>query len=212
MAIIICIGSQKGGVGKSTLTLALAGCLMQYGSRVLILDADKQHTVLRWYNSSIETQKRFSVMDVTGDFARILDKSKKDYDYILIDCPGKDSFELGIALPKADILLSPVRASSVDLITNGYIVDLYVKAKSFNPNIKGYFVLNAVSTSIFSNESKHTVKKLQQYKELMICKSFVCDRKVHRDAFELGCTVFDLDNIKAKKEIKNILMEILNDK
>lgn len=44
--MIIVLGSQKGGVGKSTLAVSIAAYLMAQGKRVLIVDADDQKSVL----------------------------------------------------------------------------------------------------------------------------------------------------------------------
>lgn len=44
--MIIVLGSQKGGVGKSTLAVSIAAYLMSLGNRVIIVDADDQKSVL----------------------------------------------------------------------------------------------------------------------------------------------------------------------
>ncbi len=45
--MIIVLGSQKGGVGKSTLAVSIAAYLMSLGNRVMIIvDADDQKSVL----------------------------------------------------------------------------------------------------------------------------------------------------------------------
>ena len=52
--MIIVLGSQKGGVGKSTLAVSIAAYLMSLGNRVIIVDADDQKSVLTWYNNRPE--------------------------------------------------------------------------------------------------------------------------------------------------------------
>ncbi|WP_284142674.1 ParA family protein [Escherichia coli] len=44
--MIIVLGSQKGGVGKSTLAVSIAAYLMSLGNRVIIVDADVQMAIL----------------------------------------------------------------------------------------------------------------------------------------------------------------------
>ena len=46
---VVAIVNQKGGVGKTTLSANLASALADTG-RVLLLDADPQHSALGWAN------------------------------------------------------------------------------------------------------------------------------------------------------------------
>ena len=47
-ARIITVANQKGGAGKTTLTMSLAGALASSGNKVLVVDADPQGTALQW--------------------------------------------------------------------------------------------------------------------------------------------------------------------
>ncbi|MCA0187815.1 MAG: ParA family protein, partial [Proteobacteria bacterium] len=51
---VIALLSQKGGAGKSTMTMQLAGGLARMGRRVAVLDLDAQQTALRWAGSAPE--------------------------------------------------------------------------------------------------------------------------------------------------------------
>ena len=48
MTTIISALSQKGGAGKTTMTINLAACLVERGQRVLVADADPQRSATRW--------------------------------------------------------------------------------------------------------------------------------------------------------------------
>ena len=45
---MIVVASPKGGVGKTTLALTIAGLLIAAGQRVAVLDADPQGSCLAW--------------------------------------------------------------------------------------------------------------------------------------------------------------------
>ena len=57
-AKIIAAVNQKGGSGKTTLSMQLAGALARRGHEVLIVDADPQGTATRWA-ASAEDEKPF---------------------------------------------------------------------------------------------------------------------------------------------------------
>ena len=51
-AKIITVANQKGGSGKTTVSMQLAGTLARRGYRVLVVDADPQATATRWAASA----------------------------------------------------------------------------------------------------------------------------------------------------------------
>ena len=70
--MIIVLGSQKGGVGKSTLAVSIAAYLMALGKRVLIVDADDQKSVLTWYNNRPENLPHMPVTGASGNIKAMI--------------------------------------------------------------------------------------------------------------------------------------------
>lgn len=116
-ARVIAVVNQKGGAGKSTVAMLLAGSLAEAGRRVLVADADPQNTALRWSQAGDGFPAR--VEDVSGEEGKLhkhLKKRLDEYDYIVIDTPpAATAPSTASALRIAQLALVPVIPSPPDL-------------------------------------------------------------------------------------------------
>lgn len=126
---VITIAQQKGGAGKTTLTLHLATTLHKQGHKVICLDIDPQESLSQWYRRRLQRKsedlispevKTVSGWRVTSEISRY----KNDYDYILIDTPPNLDTETRIAIRNADIVLTPVQPSPLDLWSTEAVLKL----------------------------------------------------------------------------------------
>ncbi len=116
-ARIIAVVNQKGGAGKSTLAMLLAGSLADEGRRVLVADADPQNTSLRWAQGGEGFPA--DVIDLSGEEGKLhkyLKKRLDDYNYIVIDTPPAATAPVtASALRIAHLALVPVIPSPPDM-------------------------------------------------------------------------------------------------
>lgn len=207
--MIIVIGSQKGGVGKSTLAVNVGGYLLEKGHSVMIVDADDQQSVMSWYNDRDESRQRLPVVSASGNIKNTLYELNKHYDYVIADTAGRDSQELRSGLLAADIFITPIRPSQMDLGTVSHISNVFNTALDYNENAKGYVLLNMCPTNIFVDEAHQAAELLKEYPTLSLVDSRVCDRKIYRDTWGDSVTVQESENAKAKDEIKNLVEEVI---
>lgn len=207
--MIIVLGSQKGGVGKSTLAVSIAACLLSLGKSVLIVDADDQKSVLTWYNNRPENLPHIPVTGATGSIKAMLKEHAKSYDYVIADCAGRDSAEMRSGLMAADVFISPLRPSQMDLDVVPHTCSVFTDAKDFNESVRGYLVLNMTPTNMFVNEGNQAAEVLKDFPQMGLANSRICDRKAHRDAWAESMTIFETDNTKAQEEVSNLVREII---
>ena len=137
MAHIIVVGNEKGGAGKSTVSMHLASALARLGHKVSALDLDLRQRTLGRY---IENRRAFDASAGLGlpspdyhELPEIDPDSLKagenlydhrlsaavaalepDCDFILIDCPGSHTRLSQVAHSLADTLVTPLNDSFVD--------------------------------------------------------------------------------------------------
>jgi len=210
--MILMIGSQKGGCGKSTMTVNLCAQLVQQQYDVVLVDADRQSTASNWIMDRSDNKTNPSIVHCVQKYenigATLVDLDKR-YQYIVVDAAGRDSRELRTGMIVADILIIPFRPSQPDLDTLEKMQEIIIQAKDINPKLKVYGLLTMAPTNPVINEKNEAIDYLTDYPEIKLLKTTIYDRKIYRDAMTEGLGVIEMQNKKAKKEIENLIEEIL---
>jgi chromosome partitioning protein len=107
--------TQKGGVGKSTLTSSTAVAARQAGERVSILDLDSLQSLVKWSRAreSPDVPVEYVSPDKLGKALR--DLRNKNFSLAIIDSPGADSECSEQAIRAADLCVIPARPNAIDL-------------------------------------------------------------------------------------------------
>jgi chromosome partitioning protein len=137
-AHVIVVGNEKGGAGKSTISIHLAVALLKAGYKVACIDLDtRQQTLTRFFenrrswaaNASwpIELPRHCAMArgdstDVRANeahefalFAEAIGAVEHDYEFVIIDTPASDSYLMRLAHSLADTLISPLNDSFIDI-------------------------------------------------------------------------------------------------
>ena len=213
-ARIIAVCNQKGGSGKTTVSMQLAGALARRKNKVLVVDADPQGTATRWA-ASADDMNPFpaSVVGLSAACEKVHREVKKfvgDYDYILIDCPpAADSPVPQSALLIADLALVPIIPSPLDLWASVGIRKVIENVSDINESLTARLVVNQCQPK--TNLAKEALEVLPEF-GIPVCKNYLRQRTAYRQSAVFGQTVQDFGS-KAKDailEIEALTKEVLS--
>ncbi len=143
--MIVALLNQKGGVGKTTLALNLAGRWAAQRRRVVLVDADPQASALDWAQARAHAglPRAFGVVGLPRDtLHREVPDLARGVDHLVIDGPPRVAALMRSALLAADLVLAPVQPSPLDGWASEEMLRLIEEALVYRPGLRARFVLN----------------------------------------------------------------------
>jgi len=209
--MIITVGNQKGGCGKTTLAVNLA-CQFAKEGKTLLIDADTQQSSMLFREARPEDATRFSAV---ANHTATIHEDIKDFSHetIIIDAGGRDNKPFRSAVIASDLLLIPVTPSPVDLWSAEDTFKLFQEIK-MSKDIQGVIVLNMVQTGVSITDDVLDI--LNEYSEkygLKVMDSKIFFRIAFKESFGEGLSVTEKPGEKFKKasdEITNLFNEVKN--
>jgi chromosome partitioning protein len=122
---IIALASQKGGVGKTTLTAHLAVIAERKGDGpVVLIDTDPQGSLSAWWNARETEIPALAATSLASLQAKLSSLEKAGFQYVFIDTPPAITESISQVITLADFVLIPTRPSPHDLRAIGRTVEL----------------------------------------------------------------------------------------
>lgn len=161
MTKVICIGSQKGGIGKSTLTMLVATYMHAAGNKIFLVDADyPQHSTEKVRTTEVTSiendpvvkaafeEKGLAMYELSTstipDASGLLPVLKEQgiFDYIFIDLPGTLNVDgiaqLGLSI---DYFITPMEMDPISFSSGCETIEFY---HSLNPSLPIFMLWNKV--------------------------------------------------------------------
>lgn len=195
---IIAVISQKGGAGKTTMSVHVAVAAAQAGENVVIIDLDPQTNAASW--GDLRDAEAPAVLAVPpGRLSQALQAAKEEgITLAVIDTAAKSENPALEAAKTADVVLIPCRRSFFDVDAMSWTANLLKLAGK-----PGYVVLNALkpgSTKIQGD----VVKAIEAY-GLTAAPVVMHDRGAYVNAIPAGQAAQELEpEGVAAKEINNL--------
>lgn len=224
--MIILVGGEKGGTGKSTVATNIATMRTKKARDTLLFDIDPQKTSTFWASRRDEN----SIQPRVASFQKILDNRVLNpgivirnelkaliskYDDIIVDAGGAASEVLRAAMTMADVLILPLMPSSFDVWTLGTVNNLIQEAKHTNPKLIAKVVYNKVAPhpQTAKAEIDESNDILSDYEHIQQFKTTLVYRVAIRRSQSKGQAIIEykpLDD-KAIEEINSLYKEVFND-
>lgn len=259
-AKIVVIGNEKGGAGKTTVSIHFIIYLLKIGFKVAIIDLDlRQKTLTRYIQNRINYSKQINKYIATPEvlnfkidnhldsnqknqidqqnFEFLLTNSLENFDYIVIDTPGSSTFLSDLAHSYADLIITPLNDSfldldviaQVDLEIENIRPSIYseniwrqkiVRAKRNKGEIRWVVLRNRLSSIDAINKRKMSfaLEKISKKLGFKLLEGFT-ERVIFKELFLQGLTLFDLDDeisdikltyshLAAKQELRSFLQSL----
>lgn len=207
--MIVALLNQKGGVGKTTLAVHLAGEWAHRGCRVTLIDADPQGSSLDWsqQRSREGLPRLFGTVGLARDtLHREAPDLAQDAHHIVIDGPPRVAGLMRSALLAADLVLIPVQPSPLDGWASAEMLALVTEARIYRPDLAARFVLNRCGArTVLARETAETLAD----NDPPVLRSTVGQRIAFAAAAQSGQLARELDeDSPAAREIAALVDEI----
>ncbi len=255
---IIVFGNEKGGTGKSTLAMHVVASILKDGYKVGVIDVDaRQGTLSRYIENRVRTHEKRPNIPLPESCAvfrstqKLLENAEQeeeenfmnamhnlsDCDYVVVDTPGNDNHLSRFAHSYADILITPINESFIDLdllvrineslamselrpSTYAEMVWEQKKHKAMRnkQSIDWIVLVNRMGNVVSKNrqELERVLNALSKRIGFRLVSGFK-ERVIFRELFISGLTLIDdvgsvsgtsLSHIAAKRELSNLMKAI----
>ena len=205
---IITIAHQKGGTGKSTISLNLAVELSKkYDLEVIDLDYQKSLTIFN------ETRKEknlepLNIVNITTQ-KELINYLKTTNKMVLIDSGGFDSDLNRLSILGANLVITPVSSNLIEIYGLEVFKNILKEMKEVEPSIKSNILLNNIDPKAIKSisEMKQYIENNNEYFNLL--DSIIRRRSDFAKSFEIGKSVVEMNvNSKAAQELNSLMYNI----
>jgi len=209
--MIILIGGEKGGSGKSCLAQNIAAFLkLVKGRDVLLVDADPQGTTTDWAKERYKNSNLANIplVELSGKIHNEVADLSCRFEDLVIDTGGHDSEALRSAMTVATHMMLPFRPKRRDLKTLAHCEALISMALTINPNLYARAVISQAPSLPSQTVRILEAKEVCDSFGIRPLEAFTVNRNIYDDADENGSTVIESKvDMKAVTEISGVIEE-----
>lgn len=211
--MIVVIAHIKGGTGKTTTAtqVALQRQIAHPERKVWLVDADEQQSSLDTISIrgelGLKPDLACSAYSSGKQLVSQLNSQAKIWDDIIIDCGGRDTETMRVALLGADKLVVPILPRAYDVWSLARLEAVMETVKNCGARFDTYAFINRKDRSA---ECREAVKFLEESEVFSLMKSSLSDRMAYAKAGGQGKAISEMKPLdkKAYEEIQALTAEI----
>jgi chromosome partitioning protein len=151
----IVVASPKGGAGKSTTAVLLATELAHEGIPVTMLDCDPNRSLSLWAGQSDLPRNINVLSNITeADIVRTIKSNDQDGHIVVVDLEGVASRLVSRAISQADLVLTPMRATTLDATIGARALQLIAEEEEALDRKIPHAVVFTMTKAIVSKQHK----------------------------------------------------------
>lgn len=204
--IIMSVGSQKGGTGKSTVVRATAKVANEDGLKVKIADLDvQQGTTWEWHRLRMSYgHPQIAEIELIRTAQQALRNNLSETDLLIIDGPARASEQTLQIAKISDIFIQPTGPSLDDLIPAVKLFHELTKKKI--PKERLVMVINRCGTSSEFYEAYQYVKDAGYN----VLKEFLFEKPTYRQSQNTGLTILETRYKHLNDAAKKVITSFIN--
>ncbi|MBB5278487.1 chromosome partitioning protein [Rhizobium rosettiformans] len=191
---VISFANPKGGAGKTTSALLLAGELAARGASIAIIDADPERWISQWGNLPGKPKNISIISDVTEDtIVDLIEEAASAHQFVIIDLEGTASLMVANAIGMSDFVIIPTQGASMDAKGASKTIKLIRnQSRMAKREIPHAVLLTRVSAAIASRSLRNVRDQLDSA-GIEVFNSSIVERAAYRDLLDFGGLLGKLD-------------------
>ncbi|RWG09985.1 MAG: ParA family protein [Mesorhizobium sp.] len=219
MPTVISAINGKGGAGKTTALMNIAGEYALRGLTVAMVDMDARSNLTKWWSDCREKEAQAEGIDVLGHktakaVSAFLDRAADSFDYVLIDTPGEDTAIVDPVIGWSDLVISPIQASKREVLG---AIDCFESVLRVNDALgrdcRHGVLRTRVSLTVRHTELYRKIRPIIEDKVgTYLFRTEVMERNVYKD-IQNGIGTLQMQDLteavaKARRETRSVVEEI----
>src|SRR5690606_11599185 len=194
MAVISFV-SSKGGVGKTTSAVVLAGEFAAAGRKVALIDAAPNRPLLAWSQlRPLPETLRVVADDSAETIIDTIEDARAEADFVIVDLEGTATDRIGFAVARSDLVLIPLQSSVLDAAEAAKSVKLVRQMwKVANREIPYRVFFTRVPPAIRERTARDIERQFSGAGVPALPATLI-DRAAYRTLFSLGGTLHELES------------------